>query len=747
MNIKKLLLLQTAAVALFSSTCLAQPAPAHNLQADTLATRWYDAMPLGNGMLGALVWKEKGLLKLSLDRADLWDDRPMPGIDQFTFQWVAQKVKNNQYDSAQAAGDAPYEANAAPTKIPGAAITFPLAGLGEIQTNILDIATGINTIHFRNGGVFQTFVQANADYGLFIIENVPANFTPTLVTPAYTGNGTTQTTNSVDGQSLQRLGYPAGTITTSGNTIRYHQPTYNGQYYEVAVNWQRLGNNRLAGSWTITHNAPAPTAAITQDFIDNAHRAHTEWWQRYWAQSGIQLPDTLLAKQYYLDMYKFGAVARKNTPPITLQAVWTADNGKLPPWKGDIHHDLNTELSYWPGYTSNHLDLTAGFTNWLWNTRDENKRWTKQYFGVNGLNVPGVSTISAKPMGGWIQYSLSPTTAAWLSQHFYWQWKYSNDKTFLLTRCKPWFDEVATYLRALRITDPVSGKFKHPLSSSPEFNDNSIHAWFPQFTNYDLALVRFFFEKYAEINAAATGKKVNATELVQYPYFSTDTTGLLIAPGQQLTHSHRHHSHMIGIYPLKVISYTDPKEKAIIDQSLTWMEKKGTRQWVGYSFAWAACLYAQTGNGDSAVSMLRRFASNFTGANSFHLNGDQKGGQYSGFTYNPFTLEGNFAFAQGVHELLLQTHKGVTTLFPAVPASWKNVSFKQLRSEEGLLYSATMHDGEIQQVTVAAILNGQVVLKWPYSTIKFDKSPKMYKLKDGELRMYLQPGTAAVFHP
>jgi alpha-L-fucosidase 2 len=107
-----------------------------------------------------------------------------------------------------------------------------------------------------------------------------------------------------------------------------------------------------------------------------------------------------------------------------------SDDGRLPPWKGDFHHDLNTELSYWPGYSGNHLDLTEGFTNWLWKVKEENKKWTKEYFEMDGLNVPGVTTISGKPMGGWIQYSMSPTTSAWLAQHFYWQWKYSMNKKF-----------------------------------------------------------------------------------------------------------------------------------------------------------------------------------------------------------------------------------------------------------------------------------------------------------------------------
>jgi alpha-L-fucosidase 2 len=98
---------------------------------------------------------------------------------------------------------------------------------------------------------------------------------------------------------------------------------------------------------------------------------------------------------------------------------------------------LNTQLSYWPCYTSNHLQEAATFTDWLWSIKDENKKYTKQYFGVDGLNVPGVVTLHGYAMGGWIQYSLSPTIGAWLAQHFYWQWKYSMDKKLLMEKVYP----------------------------------------------------------------------------------------------------------------------------------------------------------------------------------------------------------------------------------------------------------------------------------------------------------------------
>jgi alpha-L-fucosidase 2 len=142
----------------------------------------------------------------------------------------------------------------------------------------------------------------------------------------------------------------------------------------------------------------------------------------------------------------------------------------------------------------------------------------------------------------------------------------------------------------------------------------------------------------------------------------------------------------------------------------------GTRAWCGYSFGWAACIYAKAKQADSAVNQLRIFASNFCSTNSFHLNGDQKGGQYSSFTYRPFTLEGNFAFAQGVHELLLQSNKGYIEIFPAVLKDWKDVSFNDLRAEGAYVVSAVKENGVITQVKIKAEKDGQLKIKRPFPT-------------------------------
>jgi alpha-L-fucosidase 2 len=181
-------------------------------------------------------------------------------------------------------------------------------------------------------------------------------------------------------------------------------------------------------------------------------------------------------------------------------------------------------------------------------------------------------------------------------------------------------------------------------------------------------------------------------------------------------------------------------DKTIMDKSLRWMEKMGTREWVGFSFSWAASLYAKAKEGDSAASMLKKFATNFVSTNSFHLNGDQRGGQFSNFTYRPFTLEGNFAFAQGVHEMLIQSNNGYIEIFPALPTNWNKASFKTLRTEGAFLVSASLENGFTKEVIITAEAGGIVQLKLPFKNFNFIGVQKKYEVKDNILKFIMNKG-------
>lgn len=151
-------------------------------------------------------------------------------------------------------------------------------------------------------------------------------------------------------------------------------------------------------------------------------------------------------------------------------------------------------------------------------------------------------------------------------------------------------------------------------------------------------------------------------------------------------------------------------------------------------------MYARAFEGEKAAEALRIFARCFCLKNSFHVNGDQCKAGYSRMTYKPFTLEGNFAFASAIQEMLIQSHTGVVKLFPAIPSDWQDVSFNTLRTYGAFLVSSSMENGEVRQVEVVSEEGGELILENPFSDAEFmadkeytiDGKHIIFKLAKGE---------------
>jgi alpha-L-fucosidase 2 len=706
---------------LFVVTSLSAQLQKSNLTFSSLPSRWDESLPLGNGMLGAMVWQKNDQLRFSLDCASLWDERPMKDLhrNEFSFRWVEEQYQKNNYAAVQKYFDEPYDREPAPSKIPGAALEFDTRKFGAVTSAQLDISKALCSVKWTSGIELQTFVDANQQLGWFSFSNISDSVSLQLIAPAYSGKASAGG-DVVGGDDLSRLGYEQGAVTRTPHEMVYKQKGWGGFYYTVKVKWWYTGKKTLTGVWTIIakgEDSKAYSEANSNSYAVQLN-AHTSWWKAYWSKSSIQVPDTLLNKQWYLEQYKFGAASRKGGPPISLQAIWTADNGRLPPWKGDFHHDLNTQMSYWPGYTANHLVESSVFTDYLDAHKSNYQRYTELYFKTKGLNVPGVTTLEGTEMGGWIQYALSPTVSAWLSQHFYWQWKYSMDAHFLKTKAYPWFAAVATYLESITRVN-ASGKRVLPLSSSPEIHDNSKEAWFTTNTNYDLSLMKYVFEKAAEM-ATALGMYEEAAQykktLGQFePFIVSSKNELMFAKDHAYTSSHRHFSHTMAIFPLGLYQWKNALDKPVMKATIDLLDKVGPSNWCGYSYAWLGNLKARIADGEGAQKALQIFAKAFCAGNSFHLNGDQTKEGYSSFTYRPFTLEGNFAFASGVQEMLVQSYQGFVEIFPAVPNSWATVSFDQFRTEGAFLVSASKQNGQVKTVTIKAEKDGILLLKNPFS--------------------------------
>ncbi|WP_176012027.1 glycoside hydrolase N-terminal domain-containing protein [Victivallis sp. Marseille-Q1083] len=672
-------------------------------------TRWDEAVPVGNGLIGGLLWGDGRKMKLSLDRCDLWDERTNGVYEHPDWSYRAlQEIVATGDEARLALQDELYERITA-TKLPVGRIEIDFSVPEALQTFELDmehaIAWGADATGARR---IECFAAADQS-GIYLKLAAPQAATLRIVPPDY------DSTKTLDDQQFVKspagLGYPAGQLKTTGRLMYYVQQCGDGGlHYVILV-------RKIAGDvWFISvervDSASEPAALITR-FNDDGFTAadwesalslHTQWWRNFWNHSGISLDDDPeMERFYHLNRYLFGSVSRQNTPPASLQGLWTADEGTLPPWRGDYHHDLNTQLTYCGYLTCGDFSCGESFFNHLSSQLEIHREFTRRYYDSPGIGLAGTCTLGGQALGGWPQYSMSPTNSAWLAIMFVQHVRYAGDEEFLRHKAWPFAHGVGEFIEHLLYEDD-NGRYRLPLSTSPEIHDNRLEAFLGGFSNYDLALIRKLFLELiylAEQLDDQAEKNRWQAHLAKLPDFAVDPEkGLMLCPNENLMESHRHHSHLLAIWPLRLLNMTDDGE--VITASLRHLDRLGSGYWVGFSYPWAAAMAAYCGRGERALKFLQHFCDGFLSRNGFHLNGDFKDLGYSWVKYRPFTLETNFLAQQVIQEMLLQTHAGTIRIFPAVPNSWRTVSFVNWRGEGGVKISASLADHRITAVRIAA---------------------------------------------
>ncbi len=711
----------------------AESAGAATLTLDAPIRSWDEAIPLGNGLMGGLLWGEGATLRLSLDRGDLWDERPAGDPDwwkKLTYADAAIRIARGGHAEVNRAWDAPYN-GVTPTKLPAGRLEIDLAPGTAITRFALDTrrAEGVVTLGAQ-GAVRALFSAAEPVALLRIPGDAPKGF---RLIPAGEKGRKADSAGPSSGGAVAKLGYPPATHGADDHARWYVQQGDAGFRYCVCVATRRAGDTTLvAVAATSTTDGP-DVLALARERCDRALDAgyaataerHAAWWRAFAERSSVSLPDAApeIVRQYNTTLYYYGAASRRGAPPMPLQGVWTADNGGLPPWKGDYHNDLNTQMTYIAYPVAGHFDEGACYLDYLWDRRDRFREFTKAFYGTPGATCPGVMSLAGQPLGGWGQYSLSPTMGAWSAHLFYLHWRYTQNDAFLRERAYPWCADVGECLLGLLKPD-TAGLLKLPLSSSPEIHDNSARAWLKPNSGYDQACMKQLFLCLGEM-AQKLGKPTDAARwsdaarrLGDLP--TAPDGELLLTPGEALKASHRHLSHLIGIHPFTLVNIDDGATGAArVRASLAAWEKTGSRAWVGYSFVWTACAHARAGDGEAALTRLDQFCKHFVTRNGFHVNGDQHRTGLSGFTYRPFTLEGNFLAAQAVHEMLLQSWSPtpgepdteVIRVFPAMPKAWRRAAYRDLRAEGGHKVSAIREDGVTAAVRIVAGRDGVLRLR------------------------------------
>ena len=376
-------------------------------------------------------------------------------------------------------------------------------------------------------------------------------------------------------------------------------------------------------------------------------------------------------------------------------------------------------MSYCHYLKANHLEEGSSFIDFLWNLAPEGRTFAKEFYDAEGICMPSVMSINGKNLGGWAMYSYSVTNQIWLCQAFDNYWKYTGDTEFLEQKAYPYLKETAQCVMRWLVKGE-DGKLRLPVSSSPEIHDNTIDAWLTPNSNYDLSLMFYLFRTLSHMSRVLENGEFQEWDdiLDALPGLAVNEQHvLLLSPDEALNESHRHHAHMMAVYPLNLLDpYSEGHDGKIINASVADLERLGSGFWVGYSFTWMAEFYARQGNGEGAAYQLKIFQECFCSKNGFHLNGDYKKRGVSWFHYRPFTLEANMCAADALQEMLLQTFNGVIRVFPAIPEEWaeKGASFTQFRGEGGVLVSSEVKGGKLRYILLEAEKEGEFRLQNRY---------------------------------
>lgn len=740
------------------------PAP-HKLRFSIPLRSWDEGIPLGNGLIGAIIWGDRRELVISLDQATLWDERIPAACKKknWSFGRMLRLIRAKKWqrviDEFESPAHDPW-----PTKLRACRLILSLPKNEAWTGAELDITTGEAVLHARRGSVS---VTCDASKPLLALRATGVKLKHRLEFPDFRKAAG----ETVPANSLRALGYPAASPGRRGETKFCVQEVTGGMASVTAEGRRsKVGSLELftyvsgLGDVTAMSNEACRVAeACAEKGYAAIRRGSIRWWRAFWSKSRVRISHEAINRHYQLGQYFLGSCSRRGTPPMPLQGIWTADDGKLPPWRGDFHHNLNTQFSYISYLANNRLDEGSAFFEHMWKVLPKHRELASRFFQAPGAFVPGAMSLAGELISGWAPYAFNLTNGSWVADMFHRHWKYTLDETFLRERAYPYCLAQAEFLLHLLQPDLETGRLVLPLSSSAEIYDNTPQSYLPANSNYDHFLMLKLFKDLEEMSAALGRKKESAKwkwhakslggpALARIPSPDGLIRGevLGLAPGLPLDRSHRHHAHLMSIYPLNLLHPANgAKEKDLIADSLHQIDLLGTGEWVGYSFSWYAGLCARIGNGGAAISMLERYLDGFVSPNGFHLNGDFKNLGYSVYKYRPFTLEGNFAAVQAVNEMLLQTIHGIIHVGYALPKGLA-ASFERLRTEGGFLVSASINErGETVSLQIQSTVGGvcRIANPWQCYRVVIASSRRMRSRRGNTLDFETDAGTTYRISP
>lgn len=389
--------------------------------------------------------------------------------------------------------------------------------------------------------------------------------------------------------------------------------------------------------------------------------------------------------------------SRKGTNPANLQGIW--NRHIQAPWNADYHLNINLQMNYWPANVTNLDELNMPLFDFLDRLIENGKQSARENYGASGSFLPHATDLWAP---AWLRsttayWGASFGAGGWMMQHYWQHYQFTQDKEFLRERAFPAIQEVAKFYSDWLIEDPRDGLLVSAPSSSPEnrfINENGDPVALTLGSAKDQQVIHEVFTNY-----------LNAAEILDIENEWTQTISEQIEqlrPGVQLGSDgrilewdreydefepgHRHMSHLYAFHPGNQITYQKtPELVEAAKESMQYRMEHGGGH-TGWSRAWLINLQARFLDGNLAHDNILLLLQKSMAPNMFDL-------------HPPFQIDGNFGLTAGIAEMFVQSHEeNLVRILPALPDSWSSGSVSGLKARRNITIDIEWKNGKATNV-------------------------------------------------